>query len=104
MKTKYEYKKTWKKKNPKKFRKSKNKENRKYFSKYPERKRFAQKVHLLLKKGVIKKQPCMICGSIKQVEATTLSGNPYSPTWLCDRCNKEIHRVIRQKKLVLGVV
>lgn len=91
---KYLYNKRWRKNHLENYRKLKRTDNRKYNHKYPKRRAFAQKVYGLLQRGRIKKKPCVECGSSFNVQACSLS-KPFDPLWLCDPCNKALHRRIK---------
>ena len=98
MTQKYEYTKSWRKRNPEKFHATKNKLNTTYNKKYPIRRCFGNKIYHLLKQDRIQKTPCVECGSDIQVQACSLSTNVYDPLWLCDACNKALHKRIRVDK------
>ena len=62
--------------------------------KYPEKYKARQEVLKALKKGILKKEPCEVCGSLK-VEAHHEDYNkPLEVNWLCSRHHKERERVI----------
>jgi len=88
--------KSWRKKNPDKFRELKKRNNKRYNHRYPERIRFSNTVGRLVKKKVISKQPCVICGGYNQIEACTFSNNPMSPVWFCDSCHKKFHHLLNE--------
>lgn len=88
MKTPYEYRKDFKENNYKAYKKGK----KRYETKYPDRYKFTKKVCVLKEKGIVKPSPCRICGSIKHLQACTLSPDINDPVYLCYQCNRDVHK------------
>jgi hypothetical protein len=64
--------------------------------------RHKKRAHLMvrraIKRGYLKKAPCIVCGS-EEVEAHhTNYDKPLDVTWLCSKHHKEEHKRIREKQ------
>lgn len=66
--------------------------NQKYRDKYPERMVTQDKFYYAIESGLIKKQPCFICGTMKNVQAHHNDySNPYDVVWVCPKHHRRIH-------------
>ena len=62
--------------------------------KHPEKYQAQQEVLKALRKGILIKQPCSICGSTLNIEAHHPDYNkPLNVVWLCRDCHKIIHKI-----------
>lgn len=53
-------------------------------------------LHVYIKRGKIKKKPCLICGSIENIEAHHKDYNlPLEVDWLCSNHHKYLHRILK---------
>lgn len=69
----------------------------KYMKEHPELSKAHQEVATALKKGLIKKSPCEICGD-KIVEAHHDDyTKPLDVRWLCKKCHMKWHRLNKAK-------
>ena len=67
---------------------------REYRSRHPERIMAQNRLNYAVKKGIIKRQPCEVCGTKKKVHAHHVSYEPqdwYNVRWLCFICHKLTH-------------
>lgn len=60
-------------------------------AKYPERVKARHKVHLAVKNGSLKKQPCEVCGSEFVFAHHEDYNNPLDVVWLCRPHHREKH-------------
>lgn len=59
----------------------------------PEKYKAKRKVYYALRKGIMTKRPCQICGSINNIHAHHEDySKPLSVIWLCPQHHKDIHR------------
>ena len=99
----YIYNKRWREKHPERFRRSKCKENRKYFASHPKWTKAHKKLWEAVARGYITKQPCVNCGSIEFIEGHIPDlDHPYTVVWLCDSCNKAYHKIIKAKEKAIS--
>ncbi len=49
-----------------------------------------------IKRGIIKKEPCEVCGSLESHPHHRNYFNPLDIAWLCKNDHKDIHRVARE--------
>lgn len=65
-------------------------ETRKYFEKYPARKKVREKVVNALRMGKLKKTPCVVCGEIKVHGHHPDYRKPLEVVWLCPSHHKKV--------------
>jgi hypothetical protein len=80
----------WKKENPDKHAAL----AREYRKRHPEKITAQNRLNYAIKKGLVKRLPCEICGSGDRVHAHHVSYDPkdwYNVQWLCHVCHKLMH-------------
>lgn len=87
----------WKKENPKKYKKTKRNSYINYRKKYPERVLVKIEFQKSLRKGIIKKYPCEVCGDTKSQGHHPDYSKPLEVIWLCQKHHSELHAKLRNK-------
>ena len=64
----------------------------KWREEHPEAVRASQILRYAIRKGVIKKKPCVVCGSPKSQGHHEEYSKPLEVTWLCAVCHKKHHQ------------
>lgn len=62
---------------------------------HPERKRAADMTAIAVRKGLIKKQPCWVCGEKAQAHHPDYSA-PLDVVWLCVMHHRQAHGIVRR--------
>lgn len=65
--------------------------NAEYIAKFPERKKANTAVGTALRYGILKKQPCSVCGAVKAVAHHPDYDYPLDVVWLCQPHHKQVH-------------
>jgi hypothetical protein len=66
-----------------------------YIRKYPEKYKAHLKLRDALRKGILTKQPCEICGGTEDIEAHHDDySKPLEVIWLCKNCHRLFHRFL----------
>ena len=71
----------------------------------PVRTNIRQQVYLAIKKGFLKKTPCIICGSVYRIEGHHQDySKPLTVLWLCQSHHRKIHPRKMKPKDIVSVV
>lgn len=81
------YKRKDRKENPKKYLE----QNRERYKRYPEKMLAKTKVWEAIRKGLLKKEPCVVCGEIKVHGHHPDYSKPLEVIWLCHTHHKQLH-------------
>jgi hypothetical protein len=79
---------------PEKYREMIRKSNKKYNDNNPEKRKAHLIVEHAIKKGILIKQPCEICGNLKAHAYHDDYSKPLEVRWLCIKHHREFHRKI----------
>lgn len=67
---------------------------KRWLEKNPEKRLAQQKVAKAIRQGVLKKQPCELCGLKKRIHAHHYDySKPLDVQWLCSKHHRELHRL-----------
>ena len=81
----------YKNKNTKTYKTNKSEREKKYYYKYQKRVIARRKLFLFIKRGLMKKLPCIICGDIKSEAHHESYNKPLEVIWLCRKHHTELH-------------
>ena len=102
----YQYLREWRKKNYARYRMMAKKQHAMFRLKYPMKEISHRLIEKARRKGVLKPQPCVVCGSDKNLVCHPLNyNNPVgNHVWLCRCCCNMFHKNIHRRKLVKKIV
>ena len=76
---------------------------KKYAERYPDKAKAVRTVRAAIRSGKLEKQPCVLCGSEKRIQAHHFDyESPLSVIWLCEPCHKAVHRELNELKRTNG--
>ena len=62
-----------------------------YYKKYPEKLKAKLKVYFAIKRGTMKRNPCIICGNPRSLGHHPDYSKPLEVTWLCSKHHQALH-------------
>jgi len=83
----------WKKEDNRRNKKIINDSVKRWQKKYPEKKRAHTKVHKAIREGVLKREPCVVCGALKVDGHHPDYSKPLEVIWLCHAHHQQIHQI-----------
>lgn len=82
----------WRKRNPELVRAMRRRAVARYRRRYPEKAHAHDTLCRAIQRGVIVKQPCVVCGSIKAEGHHSDYTKPLDVIWLCRKHHRDIHK------------
>jgi hypothetical protein len=70
--------------------------NKRWFEQHPDRKRAQTKLGRALQKGLVKKQPCIVCGALKSEAHHPDYSRPLDVVWMCTPHHAQTHAMARK--------